>query len=95
MTNQGERYTVLSFDPFFARAEIRKLTDARIARKIGITPADVKAMRRRADVSTAVVRQICHVLQCQPVDIMEALTAYKIPAKHQDTTGTTGTTGNP
>lgn len=77
----GIRTTIISFDPFLKRPDVSHLTDAQVGRKYGLSSATVKAMRRHQDVPFDTIRILCHELQCQPGDILNATTAYCIPAK--------------
>ena len=77
---QGIRHTIISFEPFFLRREIRSMSDARIGQKFGIPTKTVKAMRMNRDVPFDTIRAVCHELECQPGDIMKAITAEYFPA---------------
>ena len=41
----------------------------------------MKAMRRHQDVPFETIQTICHQLECQPGDILDATTVYTIPGK--------------
>ena len=77
----GVRMTVITFDPFLKRPDVCHLTDAEVGRKYGLATATVKAMRRHQDVPFDTIRSLCHQLECQPGDILDAITLYQIPAK--------------
>jgi DNA-binding Xre family transcriptional regulator len=68
--------TVITFDPFFQLLNIKGKSDAAIARLIGLKIDTVKAMRNQGDVPFDTIWRICHVLECQPGDIMAAHTEY-------------------
>lgn len=74
----GIKTTIITFDPFFQMQKIRGKSDAAIARLIGLKPDTVKAMTNRDDVPFDTIWRICHVLECQPGDIMTAETVYLV-----------------
>lgn len=78
---RGIRRTIISFDPFLKREDVRELTDAQVGKKYGLATQTVKAMRRHMDVPFETIQTLCHQLECQPGDIMDATTVYTIPAK--------------
>ena len=80
-TKEGIRCTIISFDPFLRREDVRDLTDAQIGRKFGLATQTVKAMRRHQDVPFETIQTICHQLECQPGDILDATTVYTIPGR--------------
>ena len=80
-TKEGIRCTIISFDPFLRREDVRGLTDAQVGRKFGLATQTVKAMRRHQDVPFETIQIICHQLECQPGDILDATTVYTIPGK--------------
>lgn len=77
----GIRMTVITFEPFLKRPEVHHLTDSEIGRKYGLATSTVKAMREHQDVPFDTIRNLCYQLECQPGDILEAMTIYQIPAK--------------
>ena len=78
------KHTIISFDPLFHREDINELTDAKIAKKLCLETQTVKAMRHNQDVPFDTIRAICHELDCQPGDILKAITAEYFPAKEKD-----------
>lgn len=78
---RGIRRTIVSFDPFLKREDVRDLTDAQVGKKFGLATQTVKAMRRHLDVPFETIQILCHQLQCQPGDILNATEVYTIPAK--------------
>lgn len=80
-TKEGIRCTIISFDPFLRREDVRGLTDAQVGRKFGLATQTVKAMRRHQDVPFETIQTICHQLECQPGDILDATTVYTIPGR--------------
>ncbi|MDF2570483.1 MAG: Cro/C1-type DNA-binding domain [Sporomusa sp.] len=74
----GIRTTEITFDPFFQHPKIKGKSDAVIERLIGLKTDTVKAMRNREDVSFDTIWRICHVLECQPGDIMAAEPVYLV-----------------
>lgn len=78
---KGIKHTIISFEPLFHREDIRGMTDAQIGRKLGIATQTVKAMRYNQDVPFETIRMVCHTLDCQPGEIMKAITAEYFPAK--------------
>lgn len=78
---RGIKRTVISFDPFLRREDVRGLTDAQVGKKFGLSTQTVKSMRRHQDVPFETIQIICHQLECQPGDILDATTVYTIPAK--------------
>lgn len=83
-TKEGIRRTIISFDPFLRREDVRGLTDAQVGKKFGLTTQTVKAMRRHLEVPFETIQILCHQLECQPGDIMDASTCYVIPAKGEE-----------
>ena len=81
MSEDEYRTTIITFNPFFRRSEIKGKSDSYISRKTGIDISTLKKMRKHNDVPSDVIGKICQVLECQPGDIMEAGTIYVIPAK--------------
>lgn len=81
---EGIKHTIISFEPLFHRADIKGLTDAQVGRKFGISTQTVKAMRYNQDVPFDTIRAICHVLDCQPGEILKAITAEYFPAKGEE-----------
>lgn len=81
LTKEGIRRTIVSFDPFLRREDVRGLTDAQVGKKFGLPTQTIKAMRRHLDVPFETIQILCHQLECQPGDIMDAITCYTIPAK--------------
>ena len=47
---RGIRRTIISFDPFLKREDVRGLTDAQVGKKFGLATKTVKAMRLHQDV---------------------------------------------
>ena len=78
---RGIKRTVISFDSFLRREDVRGLTDAQVGKKFGLSTQTVKSMRRHQDVPFETIQIICHQLECQPGDILDATTVYTIPAK--------------
>lgn len=78
---RGIKRTVISFDPFLRREDVRDLTDAQVGKKFGLATQTVKAMRRHQDVPFETIRIVCHQLECQPGDILDATTVYTIPSR--------------
>lgn len=81
---QGIRHTIISFGPFFCREEIRGMSDAQIGKKLGLPTQIVKDMRMNRNVPFDTIRVICHELQCQPGDVLKAITAEYFPATKKD-----------
>lgn len=77
----GIKMTVITFDPFLNRPDVCHLTDAAVGRKYGLETSTVKAMRRHQEVPFDTIRILCHQLECQPGDILDAITFYHLPAK--------------
>lgn len=77
---RGIRKTIISFEPFLQRPENCVLTDAQLGKKYGLDTKTVKAMRLNQDVPFDTIRVLCHQLECQPGDILKAITGYYIPA---------------
>ncbi len=80
MDEHEQRTTVITFGPFFQMSEIFGKSDSCISKKIGIEGSVLNKMRRHEDVPFDVIQKICHAMECQPGDIMEANTIYVIPA---------------
>ena len=80
----GIRHTIISFEPFFQREELKGMTNAQIGKKLGISTQTVKAMRYNQDVPFETIRILCHELECQPGDILKAITAEYFPARESD-----------
>ena len=104
---RGIRRTIISFDPFLKREDVRGLTDAQVGKKFGLATKTVKAMRLHLDrlkgnvlmqphrlatktvkamrlhqdVPFETIQILCHQLQCQPGDVLNAIEVYTIPAK--------------
>lgn len=78
---KGIKHTIISFEPLFCRGDMKGLTDAQIGKKLGVATKTVKAMRYNQDVPFDTIRAICHALDCQPGDIIKAITAEYFPAK--------------
>ena len=78
---RGIRRTIISFDPFLKREDVRGLTDAQVGKKFGLATKTVKAMRLHQDVPFETIQILCHQLQCQPGEILNAIEVYTIPAK--------------
>lgn len=78
---EGIRKTIITFEPFLKREDVRSLTDVQVGKKFGLATQTVKAMRRNQEVPFDTIQILCHQLECQPGDIMRAITAYTIPAK--------------
>jgi len=78
---RGIRRTIISFDPFLKREDVRGLTDAQVGKKFGLAVKTVKAMRLHQDVPFETIQILCHQLQCQPGDVLNAIEVYTIPAK--------------
>lgn len=83
-TKEGIRRTIITFDPFLRREDVRGLTDAQVGKKFGLTTQTVKAMRRHLEVPFETIQILCHRLECQPGDIMEATVCYTIPPKDDE-----------
>lgn len=79
----GIRRTIISFDPFLKREDVLGLTDAQVGKKFGLPTKTVWAMRRHLDVPFETIQRLCHELNCQPGDILDATTVYTIPAKEK------------
>lgn len=77
------RRTIISFDPFLKRADVRDLSDAQVGKRYGLETGTVKAMRRHQDVPFDTIQKICHALRCQPGDILNAIEVWEIPAKSE------------
>ena len=56
-------------------------TDAQVGKKFGLATKTVKAMRLHQDVPFETIQILCHQLQCQPGDVLNAIEVYTIPAK--------------
>lgn len=78
---RGIKRTVISFDPFLRCKDVRDLTDAQVGKKFGLATQTVKAMRRHQDVPFETIRIVCHQLERQPGDILDATTVYTIPGR--------------
>lgn len=79
----GIRRTIISFDPFLKREDVLGLTDAQVGKKFGLPTKSVWAMRRHLDVPFETIQILCHELNCQPGDILDATIVYTIPAKEK------------
>lgn len=79
--NHGIRQTIISFEPFLRREDVCHLSDHQIAEKFGLSTDTVKGMRNHHEVPFDTIQRLCHALECQPGDIMDAKTAYYLPAK--------------
>lgn len=79
--DNGTRRTVISFDPFLKRPDVRDLSDAQVGKRFGLDTATVKAMRRHLDVPFDTIQKICHELRCQPGEIMDAIEVWEITAE--------------
>lgn len=77
----GIRRTIVSFDPFLKREDVAGLTDAQVGKRFGLSTQTVWAMRRHLEVPFETIQILCHELNCQPGDILDATTVYTIPAK--------------
>ena len=80
MEEKGIRRTIISFDTFLKRADVRDLSDAQVGKRYGLETGTVKAMRRHQDVPFDTIRKLCHELRCQPGDILNAIEVWEIPA---------------
>ena len=80
MMERSIRRTIITFDPFLRREDVNALTDAQVGKKYGLPTKTVKAMRLHQDVPFETIQILCHQLECQPGDILEASTCYTIPA---------------
>lgn len=78
---KGIKHTIISFEPLFHRSDIYGLTDAQVGKKLGLPTLTVKAMRYNQEVPFDTIRTICHVLDCQPGEVIKAITAEYFPAK--------------
>ena len=78
---KGIKHTIISFEPLFLREDMRGLTDAKIGKILGLDTQTVKAMRYNQDVPYDTIRAVCHALDCQPGDVLKAITAEYFPAK--------------
>ena len=74
------RRTFISYDALFVSEPFQGLTDAAIARKVGVATAEVKALRNRGEASTETIRRICEYLHCQPEDFMVAVDVEVVSA---------------
>ena len=45
MEEKGIRRTIISFDPFLKRADVRDLSDTQVGKRYGLETGTVKAMR--------------------------------------------------
>ncbi len=79
-----QRMTIISFDPFFRMQELKGMPLSYISKRLDIPVAILNKMQRREDVPFDVIQKICHAMECQPGDIMEANTIYVIPAKDKE-----------
>lgn len=68
------------YDALFISEPFRGLTDAAIARKVGVLTAEIKALRNRGVASTETIRRICEYLHCHPGDFMGAVDVEVVPA---------------
>ena len=57
---RGIRRTIISFDPFLKREDVRGLTDAQVGKKFGLATKTVKAMRLHQDVPFETIQILCH-----------------------------------
>ena len=80
---KGIKHTIISFESLFHREDMRDLTDAKIGKKLGLDTQTVKAMRYNQDVPYDTIRAVCHALDCQPGDVLKAITAEYFPAKQE------------
>lgn len=61
---------IVNLDVMMAR---RKISSNELAEKIGITPANLSILKtgKAKAIRFSTLMEICHVLQCQPGDILE------------------------
>lgn len=78
---EGIKHTIISFEPLFHIPAFRGMTDAQIGKKLGIATQTVRAMRYNQEVPFDTIRAVCHALECQPGDVLKAITAEYFPAK--------------
>ncbi len=78
---RGIRRTIVSFNPFLKREDVRGLTDAQVVKKFGLATKTVKAMRLHQDVPFETIQILCHQLECQPGDLLSATSMLYIPPK--------------
>ena len=76
--DRGIKRTIISFDPFLKRDDVKNLTDAQVGRRFGLKTSTVKAMRLHQDVPSDTIQKICHALGCQPGDILNATEVWTI-----------------
>jgi len=76
---RGTKRTVISFDPFFDREDVRSLTNAQIEKEFGLSAKTVRSMRCHQEVPFDTIQKICHKLECQPGDILDATSVWVIP----------------
>lgn len=55
--DRGIKRTIISFDPFLKRDDVKGLTDAQVGRRFGLATSTVKAMRLHQDVPFAPSRR--------------------------------------
>ena len=77
--DRGIKRTIISFDPFLKRDDVKGLTDAQVGRRVGLEASTVKAMRLHQDVPFDTIQKICHALGCQPGDVLNATEVWTIP----------------
>lgn len=77
--DRGIKRTIISFDPFLKRDDVKGLTDAQVGRRFGLETSTVKAMRLHQDVPFDTIQKICHALGCQPGDVLNATEVWTIP----------------
>lgn len=82
--DRGIKRTIISFDPFLKRDDVKGLTDAQVGRRFGLETSTVKAMRLHQDVPFDTIQKICHALGCQPGDVLNATEVWTIPPTKKD-----------
>ena len=82
--DRGIKRTIISFDPFLKRDDVKGLTDAQVGKRFGLATPTVKAMRLHQDVPFDTIQKICHVLGCQPGDVLNATEVWTIPPTKKD-----------
>lgn len=62
---------MIKYDKLFALLESRGLSATHWLRQNGVHPSVVNKLRKNERVNTDTLDRLCHLLQCQPGDILE------------------------
>ena len=62
---------MIKYDKLFALLESRGLSATNWLRQNGVHPSVVNKLRKNERVNTDTLDRLCHLLQCQPSDLLE------------------------